>query len=353
MTRNQKRASKLKARLVVNPNIQEPVPRRRNVLTKTHPSLKAKTPTPFTKCCLFKKKNGPKVRDDTPPFGPSDIIIPEQIPDQEIERKYKQLQDEFTILTIETNQVKAFTRHYQWLHQFEHLRNEALQQQLTRRVVIGQPHSDQGAQVAVQTHSRDVRAAAAIFVSPTLLENRVEINHDVLDQQQPSQISPRPQIPQNNAPIELPAMRAPVIPVRGMQIPTIRASVHELSASSSHQVLRRVSLRLGAVRHELSATSSHEVLRSPNPGHDTSRSQVQAGEHRAGSSGKPSMRSGEMLYQLPELAPLQVDFSDMFEGHLGLDGQLVSVSLMPPALSVDGKLSISEDEDGGVIGRAM
>jgi hypothetical protein len=27
--------------------------------------------------------------------------------------------------------------------------------------------------------------------------------------------------------------------------------------------------------------------------------------------------------------------------------------LMPPALSVDGKLSISEDEDGGVIGRAM
>ena len=65
------------------------------------------------------------------------------------------------------------------------------------------------------------------------------------------------------------------------------------------------------------------------------------------------MRSGEMLYQLPELAPLQVDFSDMFEGHLGLDGQLVSVSLMSPALSVDGELSVSEDEDGGVIGRAM
>jgi hypothetical protein len=353
MTRNQKRASKLKARLVVNPDIQEALPRRRNVLTKTHPPLKTKTPTRFTKCCLFKKKNGPKVRDDTPPFGPSDIIIPEELPVQEIERKYKQLQNEFNALSIEANQVKAFTRHYQWLHQFEHLRNEALKQQLTRREIIGQPHSDQGAQSAVQTHSRDVGAPAAIFASPTLRENRVEINYDVLDQQQPSQISPRPQIPQNNAPVELPAMRAPVIPVRGMQIPTIRASDHELSASSPHRVLRRVSLRLGAVRHELSATSSHEVLRSPNPGHDTSWSQVQAGEHRADSSGKPSMRSGEMLYQLPELTSLQVDFSDMFEGHLGLDGQLVSVSLMSPASSVDGELSVSEDEDGGVIGRAM
>jgi hypothetical protein len=302
---------------------------------------------------MFKKKNGPKVRVDTPPFGPSDTIIPEELPVQEIERKYKQLQDEFNALSINANQAKAFTRHYQWLHQFEYLRNEALQQQLTGRVIIGQPHSDQGAQAAVQTHSRDGGAPAAIYASPTLRENRVEINHDVLDQQQPSQISPQAQMPQNNVQAELNLVHAHVVPVRPIQIPTIRARVHELSASSSHQVLRRVSLRLGAVRHELSATPSHEVLRSPNPRHDTAGSQVQAGEHRAGSSGRPSMRSGERLYQLPELAPSQANFSDIFEGHLGLDGQVVSVPSMSPASSVTGELYVSEDVDGGVIGRAM
>jgi hypothetical protein len=353
MTRSQKRASKSKARLVVNPDIQEPLPRRRNVLTKTHPSLIFKPSTRSKKCCLFKKKNGANVRDDTPPSGPSDTIIPGELPVQEIERKYKQLQDEFNALSIKANQVKAFTRHYQWLHQFEHVRNEALQQQLTGRVTVGQPHSYQEVQVAVQTHSRDVGAPAAIYPLPTIQVNGLEINHDVLGHLQPGQISPRPQIPQNNAPVELPAVCAPVIPVKGMQIPTIRARVYELSASSSQQALRRVSLRLGAVRHELSVTSSHEVLRSPNPGHDTARSQVQAGEHRAGSSGRPSMRSGEMLYQLPELAPSQADFSDIFEGHLRLDGQVVSVPSMSPASSAGEELDISEDEDGGVIGRAM
>jgi hypothetical protein len=65
------------------------------------------------------------------------------------------------------------------------------------------------------------------------------------------------------------------------------------------------------------------------------------------------MRSGEMLYQLPELAPSQADFSDIFEGHLRLDGQVVSVPSMSPASSAGEELDISEDEDGGVIGRAM
>jgi hypothetical protein len=188
---------------------------------------------------------------------------------------------------------------------------------------------------------------------PTIRVNGLEINLDVFSQQQPSQISPRPQVPSNNAPIEFNAVRAPVIRIRGMQIPTIRARIHELSASSSHQVLRRVSLRLGAIRHELSATSSHEVLRSPNQGHDTARSRVQVGEHPAGSSGRPSIRSGEMLYQLPKLAPSQVDFTDIFEGHLGLDGQVVSVLSMSPASSAGGKLYVSEDEHGGIIGRAL
>jgi hypothetical protein len=352
MARNQKRSSKLKARLVVNHDVQEPLPRQRNVLTKTHPPLKVITPPHFKKCCLFKKKNGPKVRDDTPPFGPSNTMIPEQLPAQEIERKYKQLQDEFNLLRIQANQDKTFTRHYQWLCDYERVRREALQQQLTGRVTAGQSHSDQGTQAAEQSQPREVSALAAIYPPPTIRVNGLEINHEVFGQQQPSQISSRPQILQNNAPVEL-AVRAPVILVRGMQIPTIRARVHELSASSSHQVLRRVSLRLGAVRHELSASSSHEVLRSPNPEHDTARSQVKAGEHRAGSSGRPSTRSGEMLYQLPELAPLQVDFRDMFEGHLGLDGQVVSVSSISPTPSVDDDFSVSEGEDGGVIGRAM
>jgi hypothetical protein len=302
---------------------------------------------------MFKKKNRPKVRDGTSPFGPSDTIIPEQLPVPEIERKYKKLQDEFNALSIETNQVKAFTRHYQWLHQFERVKNEALQQQLTGRVIIEQSHSDEETQVAAQVQSGEVRAPVAIYPPTTIRTNGLEINPDVLGHLQPSQINPRPQIPQNNAPVELNAVRAPVIPIRGMQIPTIRASVHEPSSSSSHQVLRHASLRLGAVRHDLSATSSHEVLRSPIPGHVTAHSQVQAGEHRAGSAGRPSMRSGEMLYQLPERTPLQVDFSDMFEGHLGLDGQLVSVSSISPASSAGGELHVSEDEDDGVIGRAM
>jgi hypothetical protein len=353
MARNQKRASRLKARLVVNPDIQESLPRQRSVLTKTHLSLKIMTAPRFRKCCLFKKKNGPKVHDDTPPFGPSDPIIHKQPPVLEIERKYEQLQGEFNALSIETSQVKAFTRHYQWLHQIEHVRNEALQQQLTGRVTAGQSHSDQGTEVAVQTQSREVSAPAAICPLPTIQVNGVEINLDILGRLQPSQISPRPQIPQNNTPVELNAVRAPVIPIRGIDIPTIKARVHDLSASSSHQVLRCVSLRLGVVRHEFSATSSHEVLRSPNPGHDTARSPVQAGEHRAGSSARPSMRSGEMLYQLPELAPSQANFSNIFEGHLGLDGQVVSVLSTSPASSAGGELYVSEGEDGGVIGRAM
>jgi hypothetical protein len=154
MTRRQKRASKSKARLVVNQDIQERLPRQRSVLTKTHPSLKIITPPSFRKCCLFKRKKGPKVHDDTPPFGPSDTIIPEQPPVLEIERKYQHLQDEFNALSIETSQVKAFTRHYQWLHQFEHVRNETLQQQLTGRVTAGQSHSDQGTQVTIQSQEK-------------------------------------------------------------------------------------------------------------------------------------------------------------------------------------------------------